>query len=211
MSGFDSIYAVFLRMVDGMLGDQTSQILQATLAFVYLVSGTYKMRQPLAAATSAANFRVPVRPTKAVGLTIALGELSLAAILLMPVRGLALVALGVSTALSLLFTVLTVGVLRRGESFDCSCLGKEPVSKLSAVRAGALFVASLLAWANVAWNGTRTITAESQLSAIGMALTIVFLPYTIRLAFRVRSLVRDFGERVDWMWISMELGARKGG
>lgn len=206
MNGFDSTYALLLRTLDVLSSDQASLIVQATLATIFAISGTYRTRHPAAAATSALQFGIPVPPTRVIGYTIGAGELFLAVALLIPFREIAVVTLAASSALSLVFTVLTAGAVARGQSFDCSCVGSEPVSKSSVARAAAMLAASLLAAAIVANGGTRSITIEAALVAASMALIIVFLPHLRRVAIQVRTMRRDFEENVDWSWLINALG-----
>jgi uncharacterized membrane protein YphA (DoxX/SURF4 family) len=210
MDGFQALYAFFGWCRDMVLTDQMSLVLQVTLAMVFALSGVHKLRNPVAAATSASRFGLPVRPTKTIGLALAGAELSVAAVLLVPISSIALVALCVAAVLSLAFVILTARALIRGESFDCNCLGSGKVSRTSVARAGAMLVASIVAAAGLVTNGARTVGVETASTAIGLALIVVGLSYLARLITRVRRLREEFDKDVDWAWMVQELYTQKG-
>lgn len=210
MDGLDASHAFLLWFGDLLLTGQMSLVLQVTLATVFILSGTYKVRHPVAAATSAARFGFSVRPTKTGrhhrrrSRTHRGGGTTRSS-----PSDRARRARRKRTSLTSL-TVLTARAVVRGESFDCSCLGHERVSKSSVARAAAMLVASVVAGAGVTWGGPRTIDLETASTAAGMALAIVCLPYTAGLASRVRSLRGEFEEKVDWGWLVQELSGRRG-
>lgn len=210
MDGFRSTYTMLESIGGALLSPQMSLILQASLSLVFLISGIYKLRHPVAAAASAVLFGLPVSLTRTTGLALGASEFLLGISLLVPTRQVALLALGVSAALCVGFTVITSRALHRGESFECSCLGEGSVSKLSVMRAGAMLTAALLAISGMEVN-ERLVTLEFASTAICVALALVCAPYLGGLIRKLRRTHGGFRDRVDWGWLMLRIGETRGG
>ncbi len=142
MGGFAASSESFREAIGAINGPGVGHVLGAFLGFVFLMAGTLKLRNPLAAADALLHFGVlrTVRPRGArllggIELTMGLG-------LAAQLRAVAGVSLGF-----LALSMLLIGrSLLRNERFACSCFGLHPapITWLSFVRTASLTATALV-------------------------------------------------------------------
>jgi hypothetical protein len=157
-------------------------VLVALLGFVFAWSGTAKARSPWTPALAVVNFGVVKQPSLRLAWAIALGEIGLAAILLIsPVMSPSLAALAAGSAACVLlaFSLLIARALRSGRSFACACFGSgdDRLSSSTLARASALGLLAV-ACAAVSHSGRPLSFTELMLTwsaAAGLLGTSVLL------------------------------------
>ena len=155
------------------------------LAVTFLVSGLAKAVRPSNTVDAMRALRVPAIAHRVwVAVLVAVWELGIVALLLFsppPIRAVALTAAAITLAI---FTVLLVGVLRRGEDVDCGCFGPlssdEKVSIWSVFRNVILIVAAAVALLPTGdepffQSLSASPTGSLLLLSLAWALTVVLL------------------------------------
>jgi hypothetical protein len=124
------------------------------LGFVFLHSGTAKLRDIPLAATTLVDFGLLSRPRADAGFAVGAYEVALGAALFAAIVGMAprrLVAiLAVLTLLG--FSILLVRSLRSGADFACNCFGSssKPIARSDAIRTAVLLAVGIVALAGPA-------------------------------------------------------------
>jgi Methylamine utilisation protein MauE len=165
-------------------------VLVALLGFVFAWSGIAKARSPWVPALAIVNFGVAKRPSLRLAWAVALGEIGLAAMLLIsPVMSssFAPLAAGSAAVVLLAFSLLIARALRSGRSFACACFGNgdDRLSNRTLARACALGVLAVACAA--------VSPQEQPLSVADLLLTwcaAASLLGTSVLLLRARELVR---------------------
>jgi hypothetical protein len=179
-----------IQSVESGLSQIPTGVLVVLLGFTFVWSGIAKAQSPWTVALAVVDFGVIKRPSLRLAWTVALGEIVLAAMLLIaPAMSSSFAALAAGSAVFalLVFSFLIVRALRSGRSFACACFGSgdDRLSGSTLARACAL---GLLAVAC-----TVTSPSGQPLSVAELALTwcvAAGLLGTSVLLVRARELVR---------------------
>ncbi|HEY6780403.1 MAG TPA: MauE/DoxX family redox-associated membrane protein, partial [Thermoleophilaceae bacterium] len=122
-------------------------VLTALLGLIFLWSGVAKARSPWITALAVVDYGVVRRPVIGVAWLVAIGELGLAAMLLIAPTvssTLTVTAAGIATCAFLLFSVLIARALLAGRSFACACFGSgERLTSKTLVRSSVLALTAL--------------------------------------------------------------------
>lgn len=155
------------------------------LAWVFLLSGTVKLRRPALAALAMVDFGVARKTVPALGLALGAVEVMLGAALLLRVfPGAALVVAGV---LLTAFAAVIARAVARGDSFPCFCFGdaEGSISWWTFARTAALAALAVVlvagAPAELGAGGTaRSLQEVVALSVLGSALLAARIPRLVR-------------------------------
>lgn len=177
---------------------------RVALAVVLLSAGGYKLRSPLAAATSAVSFRVAARPSKPLGYALGVVESSIAVLLLLPWPALAVAGCALGGLLSLVFTFLIGRALHAGHRFPCNCLpgDRADLSVTTAARAIAMSAAAAVGAVGPLGHGVVVPTPALAVSGVGLAAAFLGLPLGVHGLFVAWRRYRAYVAAVDWEWVT---------
>jgi hypothetical protein len=173
------------------------------LAGLFGWAGMVKLRHPYAAAVAAVHFRVLTRPRRQFGRAVGAWELVVSAgLLLSPTRAVAAV---LAAATSLAFAVAIASALRRGERFECACLGSgdETIGTAGLARALLMACAAALVSAHAGLPAASDIPEAVVVAAVVFATPLLLVTHR-----RIRAHAKLLDERLDWEWIMQEHTAR---
>lgn len=186
MNGFQSIGDAIAAALSAVVSDDGTRAVLWLLAFVFLWSGTAKLRNPERAAWALVDFGVAHRVQAARGIAFATVEVATGAALIVgAVLGgaIAVAAAGAAALLFAAFVILIARSLSRGEQFECFCFGEGSgaLSARTLVRAGAL---AALAVTTVAQAGGLTVAPAADIALLpgviaASALSIGVLLFSI--------------------------------
>jgi hypothetical protein len=167
------------------------------LTGLFAWAGALKLRRPSSAAIAIANFRLARRPRVALGRLLGAAELLTAVALALPWsrRG-GTVGAGL---LSLGFLVVVATALRRGDKFNCGCLGDtdDQIGWHTLGRAGLMLAAACVAFLTV--PAQPDIQTWSQ--SVVLASVIVAAAVLARTWHTLASSRAKLDRALNWEWI----------
>lgn len=142
MTGVEAVRAVLLAVGGVAFHPMTGEVLAILVGFVFVVSGTSKLRTPWMTALSMVDFGVLRSARRRAAFALGTGELVLGIAALLGVAP----ALAAATVLLWFFAFLIALHVHRGQAFPCSCFGgREAISAATAARTAALALLASLA------------------------------------------------------------------
>lgn len=185
MGGFDAAGDLLRDAYATVTSSKGAGVAVSLLAWVFLLSGVVKLRQPALAALAMVDFGVARRATPALGVTLGAVEVALGAALML--RVLPGVTLVVAVLLLAAFVAVIARAVARRESFPCFCFGDTDgsISWWTLIRTSALagLVVVLVAGAPTGLEAaprTRALQEVAAVAMLGSALLAARIPRLMR-------------------------------